>query len=78
MDLFQNNSDQKKFPLKDKLKNVKMEKGNLVLKYSTKFTQFHDEIGSVRIIVFVDDLVSLAILGLPKSWNSYQDSVNGR
>ena len=25
-----------------------------------------------------DDLVSLALLGLPKSWHSYQDSVNGR
>ena len=25
-----------------------------------------------------DDIVSLALLGLPKSWNSYQDSVNGR
>ena len=24
-----------------------------------------------------DDLVSLALLGLPKSWHSYEDSVNG-
>ena len=30
------------------------------------------------ITIVVDDLVSLAPLGLPKSWNSYQDSVNGR
>ena len=30
--------------------------------------------------VTVDDeeLVSLALLGLPKSWNSYENSVNGR
>jgi hypothetical protein len=32
----------------------------------------------VGIIVTADDLVSLALLGLPKSWHSYQDSVNGR
>ena len=25
-----------------------------------------------------EDLVSLALLGLPKSWHSYQDSVNGQ
>ena len=25
-----------------------------------------------------EDLVSLALLGLPKGWHSYQDSVNGR
>ena len=25
-----------------------------------------------------EDLVSLALLGIPKSWHSYQDSVNGR
>ena len=25
-----------------------------------------------------DDMVSISLLGLPKSWNSYQDSVNGR
>ena len=30
--------------------------------------------------VIVDDenMVSLALIGLPKSWHSYQDSVNGR
>jgi hypothetical protein len=32
----------------------------------------------VGITVVDDDLVSLALLGLPKSWHSYQDSVNGR
>ena len=25
-----------------------------------------------------EDLVRLALLGLPKSWHSYEDSVNGR
>jgi hypothetical protein len=32
----------------------------------------------VGIKVADDDLVSLVLLGLPKSWHSYQDSVNGR
>jgi len=46
-------------------------------KYLTRFTQCRDELGSVGATVDDEDLVSLALLGLPKSWNFYQDSVNG-
>jgi hypothetical protein len=77
-DLFQNNSDHRKLVLKDKLKKIKMEKSDTIPKYLTKFVQCRDELGSVGITVTADDLVSLALLGLPKSWNSYQDSVNER
>jgi hypothetical protein len=77
-DLFQNSSDHRKLALKDKLRKIKMEKGDTIPKYLTKFVQCRDELGSVGIIVVADDLVSLALLGLPKSWHSYQDSVNGR
>jgi hypothetical protein len=77
-DLFQNSSDHRKLALKDKLRKIKMEKGETIPKYLTKFVQCRDELGSVGITIVVDDLVSLVLLGLPKSWNSYQDSVNGR
>jgi len=36
--LFQNRSDYKKVALKDKLKKIKMEKGDTIPKYLTKFT----------------------------------------
>ena len=65
--LFQSNNDQKKFALKYKLRKIKMEKGNTSLKYLTKFIQCRDEIGSVEITLADDDLVSLALLSLPKS-----------
>ena len=78
MDLFQNSSDNRKLALKDKLRKIKMEKGDSILKYLTKFTQCRDELGSVGITIAEDDLVSLALLGLPKSRHNYQDSVNGR
>ena len=55
-----------------------MEKGDSMPKYLTKFIQCRDELGSVGVTVDDEDLVSLALLGLPKSWNSYQDSVNGQ
>jgi hypothetical protein len=77
-DLFQNRSDHRKLVLKDKLRKIKMEKGESIPKYLTKFVQCRDELGSVGITVVDDDLVRLDLLGLAKSWHSYQDSVNGR
>jgi hypothetical protein len=76
MDLFQNNNDHRKLALKYKLRKIKMEKGNSIPKYLTKFVQCRDEMGSVGITIIDDDLVSLALLELPKNWHSYQDSVN--
>ena len=77
-DLFQSRSDQRKLALKDKLKKIKMKKGDSIPKYLTKFVHYKDELGSVGVIVDNEDLVSLALLGLPKSWHSYEDSVNGQ
>ena len=38
MDLYQNNNDQRKLALKDKLQKNKMQKGKTIPKYLTKFT----------------------------------------
>ena len=77
-DLFQSSSDHIKLALKDKLRKIKMEKGDTILVYLTMFVQCQDELGSVGISVYNDDLVSLALLGLPKSWHSYEESFIGR
>ena len=55
-----------------------MEKGDSIPKYLTKFVQCRDELGSVVITIEDDDLVSLALLGILKSWHSYEDFVNGQ
>ena len=55
-----------------------MENNDTISTYLYKLTTCRDELGSVGITIANDDLVSLALLGLPKSWHSYQDSVNGR
>ena len=49
----------------------KCENGDSMPQYLTKFTQCWDELGSVGVTVNDEDLVSLALLGLPKSWHSY-------
>jgi len=55
-----------------------MEKGKTIPKYLTKFMTFHDELRSVGITIYKDDMGSLTLLGLGKSWNNYQESFNGR
>ena len=37
-ELFENNSDQKNLVLKDKLRNIKMQKNDTILQYLSKFT----------------------------------------
>ena len=78
MDLFQSNINHRKLMLKDKLRKIKMEKGNNIPKYLINFFQCWDELRSVGISVSDDDLVRLAFLGLPKSWHNYEDSFNER
>ena len=78
IDLFQSKRDQRKSALKDKLRNIKMEKGDSMPKYLTKLIQCRDELGSVGVIVDDKDLVSLALLGLSKSWHSYHDFFSGQ
>ena len=68
---FPSRSDHRKLALKDKLKKIKIDKGNSTLKYLTKFVQCRDELGSVGIIVVDDDLMRFSLLGLLKSWHSY-------
>jgi len=70
-DLFQNNSDYGKLALKENIKTIKMEKGNTIPKYSTRFTQCWDELGSVIVIVSKYDMVILEPQFLPKSWHNY-------
>jgi len=49
----------------------------MISTYLNKLTTCRDELGSVGIMTTDDGMVSLALLGLPKSWHSYEDSVNG-
>lgn len=66
-ELFTNNSDHRKLALKDKLRNIGMQKNDTIPQYISWFTEVCDELGGARVNVAKDDLVSLALLGLPKS-----------
>eukprot|EP00253_Pinus_taeda_P002543 PITA_02543 len=77
-DLYQNNNELRKLALKNKLQKIKREKGNTISTYLNKLTTWRDDIGILGITTTNDDMVSLALLDLPKSWHCYQDLVNKR
>jgi len=66
-DLYQNNNDQRKLALKDKLRRIKMENYDTISTYLNKLTTCRDELSSVGISTANDDMVSFTLLGLPKS-----------
>ena len=53
--------------LKEKLYKIKCEKGDTISTYKNKLTTYRDELVSVGITTTDDDMVSLALLCLPKS-----------
>ena len=53
--------------LKDKLLRIKMDNGDTISTYLNKLTTCKHELGSVGITTSDDDMVSLDLLGLPKS-----------
>ena len=53
--------------LKDNLWKIKCEKGDMISTYLYKLATCSDELGSVGIMTVDDNMVSLALLGLPKS-----------
>jgi len=65
-DLYQNSSNQRKLALKDKLRKIKCEKGDMISTYLNKLTTCRDDLGSVGITTVDDDMVSLVLLGIPK------------
>lgn len=77
-ELSENGMDARKLALRDKLKKICMQKNETIPHYLSRFTQSQDEIGGVGENIPSLELVSLALIGLPKYQHSYLDSINGR
>jgi hypothetical protein len=76
--LYQGMSEARKLVLRDKLRNINMEKSEPVISYLTRYTQVKEELAGVEETVSDRDMVSFALLGFPKSWENFIDAVSGR
>eukprot|EP00253_Pinus_taeda_P029115 PITA_29115 len=75
-DLYQNRSDQRKLALKDKLRKIECEKGNMISTYLNKLTTCRDELGSVGITTVDDDMEEIRRSAKDGSPSKHDDEEN--
>jgi len=75
--LFKRNGDSKNLVLKDKLRNIQIQKNETIVQYPSRFTQVRDQVGEVGDAMPSYEVVSLEVLGVSKSSHNYQNLVNG-
>jgi len=78
MNLYEKTTPSQKRNLKNKLKFLKMEKGESIASFCSKIAQIRDQLLVTGITVEDDDLVQAIFDGLPPSWDTFLASVNGR
>jgi len=69
--LYQSDNQSKKMLLREKLRSTKMEKGESVVTYLTKFTRIRDELAVVGETVDETELVRTTLNGFAKQWNVF-------
>ena len=68
--------NQKRVP-KNKLRTLKLEKGEGVAYFFTYISQVRDQLLAIGVTVDDDDLVQTVVDGLPSSWETFLSIVNG-
>ena len=66
--LFQSTNENKKMVLRDKLKNIKMVKGEMCMTYLTRISQVRDELAAVGEAITSPELVRVALNGVTAPW----------
>jgi hypothetical protein len=77
-DLFEQKVNTQKRVLKKQLHTLKIEKNDTVATYFSKISQIRDQLVAIGVSVEDDDMVQIAIDGIPAKWGVFLASVNGR
>jgi hypothetical protein len=64
--------------LKKQLCKLRMRKDETIVAFFSKIDQTRDQLTAIGVVVDDDDLVQIAVDGLPESWGIFLASVNGR
>jgi hypothetical protein len=78
VNLYEKQAPSQKRTLKQKLKYLKMEKGESVASFCSRIAQIRDQILVTGVTMDDDDLVHAIFYGLPSSWETFLSSVSGR
>ena len=64
--------------LREKLKSIKMAKGEVVISYLTKISQVRDELAADGVVVPNEELVRTALNGVSKPWAMFVEALVAR
>jgi hypothetical protein len=78
VNLYEKKAPSQKRTLKNKLKYLKMEKGESVASFCSRIAQIRDQLLVTGVTVDDDDLVQAIFDGLPSSWETFLSNVSGR
>jgi hypothetical protein len=73
--LYQNKHTGRLLHLKHQLQVVKIFSEDMILNYLMKITQIQDQLAAIGEIVQNDELVNVALRGLPKSWKPFVQGI---
>jgi hypothetical protein len=76
--LYEKKAPTQKRILKKQLHTLKMGKDESISAFFSKIAQTRDQLAAIGVAVDDDDLVQIAVDGLPNSWETFLSSVNGR
>ena len=76
--LYQSCNENRKMVLREKLKGIRMNKGENMVSYLTRITQVRDELGAVGEKVVDAELVRTALNGMENPWTVFVESVVSR
>jgi hypothetical protein len=64
--------------LKKQLRTLRMRNDETIAAFFSKISQTRDQLTTIGVVVDDDDLVQIAVDGLPESWGTFLASINGR
>ena len=73
--LYQSSNENRKMVLKEKLKSIRMNKGENMTTYLTRITQVRDELGAIGEVIESVELVRTTLNGVTKPWDVFVESV---
>jgi hypothetical protein len=76
--LYEKKAPTQKRTLKKQLRTLKMGKDETIFAFFSKIAQTRDQLATIGVAVDDDDLVQTTVDGLPKSWETFLSSINGR
>jgi hypothetical protein len=76
--IYENKAPTQKRNLNKQLCTLKMGNDETISAFFSKISQTRDQIATIGVAVDDDDLVQTSLDGLPRSWETFLSSVNGR